>query len=539
MTMSRAKLLKLPPSSTVALYLMCYLVLDWVTFIPEFATLGITPWNPAAGLALALVLLKGAAYAPLLGISPLLGDAIVRHVPLPWWVLLTEAALVGAGYAAALAYLNNSSRVFDRSLRSLTDLLQLVAATIFGAVVVAAAYVGVLVAADLLPASEFTASALRYWVGDVIGITVVTPFLLILMTHERPPRLGTEAALQTAAILAVILIVLGLGVRFQSQLFYLLFLPIVWVAVRSGLEGVSAALVLMQVGIMAALHMGRHDSVDVTEFQAVMLVLVFAGLAIGLLTSERERAERRLRLQQDAVARAARIASMGNLSTTVAHEVNQPLTAIANYTRVALRSLEATPARPGDAKDAIEKVLAQVERATGVIKRVREFISVGRTELSPHDAASLINETLDLLAPAIEAHRAVVDVDIPRTLPAIRVDRIQIQQVLTNVVKNALEALGPVPAERRRLTISAQTTEPGWVCITVRDLGPGLPPDFELDPMAPSATTKPDGLGIGLALSRGIIEAHGGNLTIQNADPGALVRFTIKTIEGEPYGRSA
>ena len=143
-------------------------------------------------------------------------------------------------------------------------------------------------------------------------------------------------------------VVFGLAEAFASHLFYLFFLPVVWTAVRFGLEGVTAGLVLTQLGLMVAIHIAGVSANDVTAYQALMVVLALTGLAIGAVVSEEQRAQHQLRLNQEALERAARLDTMGAFAATLAHEINQPLTAIANYTRLAKQARRERAARHRD-----------------------------------------------------------------------------------------------------------------------------------------------------------------------------------------------
>lgn len=522
-----------PAQVLVPAYLACFIVLDWVTFIPAFSPLGITPWNPTTGLAFALVLLFGMRYLPLLAAGPLITAFLVRDLPLPWWMEVCEVLLTSTAYALGLAYLLQEHRAFDRTLSSIRHLALLVSVAVVSAAVVAVAYVGVMTAAGLLAPSRFLHSVVSYWVGDVIGITVLTPFLLILFTRPRSPPLSVELVLQIIATLAAIGIVFWVAPSHRSELFYVLFLPVIWVAVRTGLEGVAAGLVVMQVGLMIVLHLGGHEAIDVTAFQVVMLVLAFAGLAIGILVSERQRAETRLRMQHDAVARVLRLGSMGQLATAIAHEINQPLTAIGNYARAVVGALEAGPNGVAEARKAARKAVDQVERAAEVIRRLRDLIRLGKSEITPQPVPTIIAETLDLVAPDLAASHTIVSTDIPRGLPRLMADVLQIEQVLINLIRNAIEAMQAAKVERGSITICARAIAPGLVEICIRDVGPGFPNSFELIDMVPISSTKPQGLGIGLSLSHSIIEAHGGRLTIDRAAGGGSIRFTLPTAERE------
>ena len=214
----------------------------------------------------------------------------------------------------------------------------------------AASYVAMLVAFGVLPAADFGRAALRFWVGDVIGVTVLTPFLLVL--DDAPPAdtallggLGSAGAGASRALW----IVFGLADAFRFQLFYLFFLPVIWTAVRFGLEGVTAGLVLTQVGLIAAIHFTGPDGADVTAYQALMVVLSLTGLAVGVLVSEQQRTQQQLRLNQEALSRALRVSTMGEFAAALAHEINQPLTAVANYARLAKNA--ADPATASEASD--------------------------------------------------------------------------------------------------------------------------------------------------------------------------------------------
>ena len=528
--------LRVRASLLMPLYLVGHLLLDWATFIPAFSPLGITPWNPTTGLLFGLVLLRGAAWMPMLALAPLASDIIVRQVELSLAIAVAEVMLVGAFYAAGIHWLGRVRPRFGVALETVRDLALLAGVATVTTAAVAVAYVGVLVAAGLLPAADFTSSALRYWIGETIGILVMTPFVLLAATFSRRPRLTAQGILQALAILGAIVAVLWIGARYQTQLFYVLFLPIVWVAVTSGLEGVSAALVAVQVGIMTSLHLGRQDAVGVTEFQAMLLVLVCAGLTIGMLVRERQAGEARLRMQQDQIARAVRLASIDRFTTAMAHEINQPLTAIGNYARAVVRALGQGEPDLSLARQASEKVVAQVTRAAEVVRRLRNLITLGRAELGVQRIADIVDESLDLVRPDLRREGVRVEVEIARGADLVKADVLQIEQVLTNLFRNAIEAMHERPPGARVLSIDVRPSRPGEVVVQVSDSGPGFPAGFRLAPDLPSPTSKAHGLGIGLSLSATIVEAHGGKLTVSEAGRPGTVTFTLETANGEANG---
>lgn len=531
--MSVAAWLKEHPVLVGGIALVSFLALDWLTFSPTVAPLGITPWNPSVGLCFALVIWGGFGYVPLFAAATLITDVLVRQLPFPLWIAALEAVLTGAAYATAVWVLSRPRLRFDAGLTSMRDLLLLTGTAVGGAGAVATAYAGVLHFAGLLSAGDLAPSILRYWVGDVIGILVLSPFLLILAVRRRIAVASPELLLQALSVLAAITVVFGLRGELQLQLFYLLLLPIVWIAVRAGLAGVSAALVLMQISMMMGLHLGSDVTVDVTAFQAIMLVLAFSGLAIGVLISERDRAERRLRLHQDAVARAARQGSMGALATAVAHEINQPLTAIANYARAARMAIDRAPPAVAEARAACDKVVQQIDRTAEVIRRMRELIQLGRMQTEPHGVRRIIEESLDLVRPDLVHAGIDVTVDVQPRLPRVAVDLIHIEQVLINFLRNATDAMMAANTERPRLMIRARRSAPSDVEISVTDNGPGLPAGFRIGATAPITGSESGGLGIGLSLCRTIVEAHGGTLAIASTGNGTRASFTVPVSQGE------
>lgn len=183
--MAFPRVFSLPPAVIGIGYLAGYVLLDWVSFIQPFAPFGITPWNPPTGLSFIVVLLFGQRYLPLLFAAPLLADLLVRQLPLPWPVELAACAVIGGGYAAGLTVLLRPATRFNPALASMRDLILLLGVAAASSAAVAVCYVGVLVAAGLLTPQVYLPAALQFWIGDVIGVAVVAPFALIVLTRGR------------------------------------------------------------------------------------------------------------------------------------------------------------------------------------------------------------------------------------------------------------------------------------------------------------------------------------------------------------------
>ena len=297
---------------------------------------------------------------------------------------------------------------------------------------------------------------------------------------------------------------------------------------RFGLEGVSTALVITQVGLITAIHLAEQDAANVTAYQALMVVLAFTGLAVGVLVSEQQRTQRQLRINQEALSRALRLSTMGEFAAALAHEINQPLTAIANYARVAKAATNIDAA-----SEASGRVITQVERAADVVRRLRNFIQLGRSETSPIAVARLLEEALAYCHPELDRHDVRLEWDIQPDLPQVQVDVMQIEQVIVNLVRNSAEALSEAGRYDGKILVEAACESGDAVVIRVRDNGPGFDPDLLERASLPFTTTKEDGLGLGLSLARSIIEAHGGRLAIASTSGGATVSFTLRTVPSQ------
>ena len=511
-------------------YLASYVLLDWISYIHPIASFGITPWNPPPGLSFALILLFGYEFLPWLFVAPLLADAVVRQLPLPLGAEVVAALIIGLGYGAGAGALIHPSLRFDVSLATKRDLLLLVTVAAIASAAVALSYVALVVAIGLLDPRQFAQAALRYWVGDMIGITVVTPFLLVLFTRRRLRVLSWELLAPLAVLLAALWLVMGVA-AYRFQLFYLLFLPVIWTAVRFGLEGVAVGLAVTQIGLMAAIHLSGQSAIDVVAFQALMIVLAVTGLAVGVLVSEQQRTQHQLRVHQEALARMTRLSSMSEFAAALAHEINQPLTAIANYTRLAKEAAETRSADTSTVVEATTKAADQVDRAADVVRRLREFIQLGRGECSVVSIDHVIQQAQSVIQTDCEHQGIVLNAQIARELPQFTGDSLQIQQVILNLVRNAMEAILEAGRHDGKIAIRAEMDSPGFLKVCVSDNGPGFDPALSDQAVAPFATTKPDGMGLGLSLCRSIVESHRGKLTIAGDATGAIVCFTLQAVD--------
>ena len=512
-------------------YLIGYVALDRVSFSESYAQLSISPWNPSTGLSFVLVLLFGRRFLPLLFLAPFLADMINRQVVLSWPAEILSVAVIGTGYSAALLFLTGPKARFDPRLPSMRDLAQLILATSVSAAFVAASYVGLMVAAGLLPGREFATAALRYWVGDIVGVLALAPFALFALSGRRILPLSAETVLQCAAVLVALAMVFGLAEEREFQLFYVLFLPVVWMAVRNGIEGVSAGILITQIGVILGVAFVPEEREELVALQPLMLVLTVTGLVAGELVTERRRMESQLQMQRESLAGLARLGSLGELAAAVAHEVNQPLMAAGTYARLVADTASSGGANANEIVEIAKKTIAQVDRAAEVIRRLRALVRLDRSNRAPVPFERIVKETLDLCRPDLERAGVVLRVALPPDLPLVAVDILQIEQVLLNLVRNSLDAIRDGGSSRGTIVIEAERmrgdADGDFVEIAVIDSGPGFSRDYLENGILPLSSSKADGLGIGLPLCKTIVEAHGGRLWLDAGSGGAAVRFTL------------
>jgi two-component system sensor kinase FixL len=251
----------------------------------------------------------------------------------------------------------------------------------------------------------------------------------------------------------------------------------------------------------------------------------FTGFVRDL--TERQEAERRIQDLQAELLHASRLSVMGQMASTMAHELNQPLTAVMNYLEAGRQMLASSAGAPERLGEMMEKAIAQAQRAGEVIRRLRGFVSKGETERRIQSLNQLVEEALALALVGARQHGVRASLDLDHTLPPVLVDPVQIQQVVLNLVRNAVEAMEEV--ERRELVISTRAIpDQEMVEITVADTGPGIAPELAGGLFQPFFSTKKTGMGLGLSICREIIEAHHGRLTGgSRASGGAVFRLIL------------
>ncbi|MBA3996004.1 MAG: histidine kinase [Candidatus Accumulibacter sp.] len=497
-----------------------YVALDWASYFHPLHEFNFTPWNPAPALGLVYVLRHGWKAVPPLMLAVLIADAWVRSLPAPLPEAAVLAVLLGGAYGAIGGLLRRhlgDVEIFSDRRGMLAWSGIVVAGTLLSSLIIVLAFV----VAGLIAPGEWREGVGRYWIGDGVGILVSMPVLWMLLDERGRALLasrmrGPGAVVLLAAIGAALWIAFGRDTP-DFKYFYVLFLPIVWAAARQGLAGAVFAAAVMQVGIIAAVQLLGFPAVSVFEVQTLVVVLALLGFFVGVVVDEQQRISAELR-------QTLRLAAAGEMAGALAHELNQPLTALSAY-GTACEHMIAQGETGERLRDAIRRMVAESFRAAEVVRRLRDFFRTGSTQLERVAVDDLLDAAAASFQTGAARSGAVLRVaPAPADLPPGHIlgDRLQLEVLLRNLLGNAADAVAGQPEGRREIRLAAAPEGAGRICIRVEDSGPGLSGETALRVFEPFHSTKTSGMGLGLAISRAIAEAHGGHLLAEVADHGVF-----------------
>lgn len=611
-------------------YAFFYVAIDWASYFQPVLKLGITPWNPQAGLTLAYLLAVGPQWGFITAIAAFAAELLVRGAPASLLLLGVSSLWIAGCYAGAAFVLG--SQVASRALHSLMPAVKFAVVTVLAALLVACGYVQLFVAAHALPPEAGPGSVLRYWVGDVNGILMLTLPLLYLSRGER--RFAAlrgrwpEILAQLATLSLFVWLLFGIGAADNRlRFFYPLFVPVIWIAVRWGALGALMAALVIQIGIAIAMHDATAEA-PLIDLQILMLTLELTGLLLGAVVADRASALRglaageaelrtvlaaapdalitadtsemlrtgnlaanrlfgleglqsapiplsqilpgvqlhapnnrstlraarldgarfsadvawvsldppahpgwllivrdateRLRAQGEEqerdrlLSRAMRFAMAGELASSLAHELNQPITALVSY----LRAVQIMAAADTSADERLAGTLAKASneaiRAAQVLHRLRDFYQGSTSSSARADIRQCCGTVVELMENRVQKQGIDLQIECPDVLPAVQADRIQIEMVLHNLVTNAVDAVTALATGARRVLIRI-AEDNGKVLIEVHDSGAGVGSEAMSQLFEPFNTTKPDGMGLGLVISRNLVRALGGDLAYQRS----------------------
>lgn len=508
----------------LAIFICTYVLLDWVSFLHPLHGLNITLWNPAAALGLVFWLRFGPITALPWLIALITSEHIVRDVPAPGaaTILLSLALVLGYGLIAEILRrrLRNSD-IFGNRRQFIAWLVIIICGTLANSL----GYILLLSYNELLPVDDRLIGFIRFWVGDAVGIAVTMPMFWMLLTRPGQERLrrvlaDPETAGYAALAVAMLFVTFGSGTSSEFQYFYMLFLPVVWAAARQGLSGAATSAFILQAGIIVAVNWLNIVAVTAMEFQMLGAILALVGFFIGIVIDEQ-------RIASEKLNESLRLAAAGEMAAALAHELNQPMTALAAYGDACEYLL--SRGESGDKlRDSVRGMIAESSRAAEVVRRVRDFFRTGATKLDTADLGDIIAAAASRFAARAQADN--VELQLPATSARVLVDRLQTELVLRNLLSNAFDALSGISSSNRQINISIEREDDNFVIVTVHDNGTGLTPSEVEGLFEPFSSTKSSGLGLGLIISRAMVEAHGGTLWAE-PDQGGLFRFSLPVAE--------
>ena len=512
---------------------MVYLALEWLSDLHEMQSVPITPWNPGLGFMFGIMVLYGVRFAVLLAIGYALADQLFIGERLPLGLLALISAIVGTGYGLA-ALVARRWVLAERGLTRLSDVVALLVAGTAGAIVVSGAVALSLVTVGTHQVIDLPTTIVPLLVGDTIGIAIFAPIVLQLAGRIRLARTITAAvpSIDLAAVGLAIVVMLSvmhlhLGQDAMRYIF-VLFAPVVLAAIRHGLDGACFSLAVAQFSIILILNMSGQDVRSFTEVQAEMLALTLTGLIVGIVVSERmalsaAAGESRLRLKamQIEADHAARISLAGGMSSALAHEINQPITAARALTRSAQHLIAGEKTDLGRASRNLDASIAQIDHAANIISRMREFLRRGRPHISTIDVRELLTTAVSLFRAEAQFPMIEVQITVPPSLPSLFADRTQLGQVLLNLLRNGGEAIQAARVAHGLIEVAVESSPQGdTIEFGVTDNGGGVPKAQRDSLFGPVQSEKRDGLGLGLAISAFIVQNHGGRIWLASSRPG-------------------
>ncbi len=430
------------------------------------------------------------------------------------------------------------------------------------------AVIFVLIAVIIVPfgtafwGSAFTISngfGTDYWVewrnlGISNGVTaVVLVPALLLLAHRLAGRGGkvTPARIIEGSLLALGILAIGTyvfaivpaGPQTSPALLYVPIPLLIWAALRFGLSGISSAMLVVTFEAIWGAMLGRGPFLLQSPAEnalALQMFLIVTGtplMFLSVLLEDDKRSQQALHKveeeahrQREQINLLSRVSLLGEMTASLAHELNQPLSAIISNASAGMRFIGKGTEDPTILRELLLDVVADGHRANDIIQNVRNTIKKGDSTRHQVNLNELVTNVAHVVRPDAVAYSCEVETSLADGLPLIEGDPVQIQQVLVNLVSNALDAMRQIPVDQRKVEISTSGNGDGQVRLSVRDHGAGISPEVQDRLFDQFFTTKKQGLGMGLAIVRSIVESHGGKIDAENmADGGACFHFTLLT----------
>lgn len=520
-------------------YLVAYVLLAWLCYARPLLAPGITPWHPQAGLTLAFLVVAGPAWCAVTAIAAVVSELVIRGEPGSVLALSASSVWIAVVYGTFATLLRHL--LPHPLIRTTADAAKFAGVGGVASLVAAAGYVGTFVATSDVAIADVWRGGARYWFADLNGILMLTPLLLLDGERRRAGWRALrarhlEALAQFALVLGLLWIIFRLPVDEQLRFFYLLFVPVIWIALRWNWSGaLTAVLVIQSVLIFAAetdLHTPRF-----IDLQFLMLTLGVTALLLGAVVAERRRSEVTLRERDATLSSAMRFAVAGELASTLAHELNQPITALVSYLNAA-QILAAPRAADERLHTTLQKATNEAIRASEVMHRLRNLYIGGRSRRELVDLHALCEAVAAGLADRLRATDTKLELIADSPLPKIEADATQLEIVLHNLVANAIDATEQSQRLDRRIEIRLGAGTQVFT-ITIEDTGPGFSAEVAPQLFEPFFTSKSSGMGLGLAISRSLVRARGGEIVAEASTSLGGARFQVTLPFAPPLDEDA
>lgn len=507
------------PDVAAAIAFVALIGLDRLTLLAPIHMTPIAPWNPLLGVCVAVALFYPVRGVALAFAGAAVSEALAPQSSTPLTVAVLEGLIMAVETAAIVVIAHRIAQTTTHALlkhRLLCALLATPAVSLLSG----ALYVASLAGLGTIPIADAADHLIRFWVGSVVGVVIFAPLVAIrLVPGPKEPLSAArvlEAIAQVALVVAAVWMAFGVYPQTASRYLFVVFLPMIWIVLRFGMRGAIAMNALVQISMIASLIIANHLDVNATLFQALLLVLASSGLIFGLAVDQSKAATLQLRAREEELSISLRMAATGELAGTLAHELGHPLGAISNYASALNHVIRKVAPDSTEAVSIGAKLTQEIIRATDTLHRMREFFKTGALTFARTDLGVIAKDAALLLKDKL-ARSGISPYIVVQGGPNIILgDEIQLRAVVYNLLVNAIDALKPVAPDARVLSVSVRRTHE-WVTLQVEDSGAGVATDVRDDIFEPLVTTKEDGLGLGLSMSRSVIHAHGGIIVLEDS----------------------
>jgi len=529
----RRKLTWLVAVGLSALYLIIYVLLDRLSYIYDLNHTETTPWAPGVAVLMMVVIYYGARVAPLTILAPGVAEFALRSEAPLSAAVLGAVVCVGCIYTVAGVLLRALLRKdWQPTIRWFAILSVVIAVS---ALLNAMLYSAILVQTDKLTAATYLTAVRTDWVGDVNGVIILVPLMIILRFGESGKLREVRShlgllVLQAVALAFVFLITFpeawGAPVDDSRTPFYLLFLPIIWIALRWGAGVTAIALAALQLGIVMFVA-EQNTSESFLAIQFLMVLLALTSLFMGISVSETARVSQLMRSKEVELSHLNARMAVSEMNSAIGHELNNPLAAMVNYLRSASLIVQSPGFDHAVLQRTLDKAHGEATRSVKVVKKLREFFRAGVVRRERFDPKTVAAEALAAVQMRFRQADIAAVLETSPVLPLIDADPLQLAMVLQNLLANAFDAVQSNVMGPKRVSVSV-TPKDDDVMFTISDTGAGIPAEVRDRLFRPVSSTKAVGMGLGLAICRSLIEANDGRISLlRSGAEGTSIAFWI------------